>query len=331
MRGRYRLNKDKVFYVYEWFDKDIGEVFYVGKGKGDRYKNIKQRNQYFINYYNKHNCDVRKIKEGLSEEEAFSLEVKLIADYKENGECKCNLTNGGEGATYDEGTWNYLFRSLQYSHDVRHGTAEMYNEEEYDSDNLKTKTTEELQKMYDDYNEFKERDRANRGLEFNIDIKIEEPLSYMELKMKNSEVKMLTNMFARQLSIENKKYKYYNKIKKEYDFYTSEIIWDDFLDEIINYGGDDYFLELVKCCNYNFRYLRYISNHPDSQLHYKLLSYNLKDDGFWHIRLQYSDTFKHFRVKLDFKDILMGILMELKELKLYEILNKELLVAPIYK
>lgn len=324
-------NKNKVFYVYEWFNTDSGEVFYVGKGKNSRYKNVKQRNTYFINYYNKHKCDVRKVKEGLTEEDAFNLEIKLIADYKAIGECKCNLTNGGEGSTYDDGTWNHLFRSLQYSHDIMHGTSTMYNEEEYDSDNLKIKTTEALQKMYDEYNDFKENNRANRSLERCTDLRVEHPIDYMELKIKNSEIKMLTNLLAKQVANKDEEFYYYNTINEECDFYCSEIIWDDFIDEILNYGGYDYFINLIECCRYNFKLLKYISCQTDYGLHYRLLSYNLKDDGFWHIRMQHTDTFKHFRVKLDLKDILMGILMEFKELRLYEIFNRELLVAPIYK
>lgn len=32
-----------VFYVYEWFIKNTGEIFYVGKGRGDRYKTFHER------------------------------------------------------------------------------------------------------------------------------------------------------------------------------------------------------------------------------------------------------------------------------------------------
>ena len=32
------------FYVYEWFNIDTNEVFYVGKGRGKRYKEVKRRN-----------------------------------------------------------------------------------------------------------------------------------------------------------------------------------------------------------------------------------------------------------------------------------------------
>jgi len=86
------------FYVYEWFNIDTNEVFYVGKGRGYRYKNIKQRNKYFINYYNKYNCDVRKVKTGMEEKDAFELEIELIADYRKISQAQCNITDGGEAS-----------------------------------------------------------------------------------------------------------------------------------------------------------------------------------------------------------------------------------------
>lgn len=91
---------NKIFYVYEWFNVDTDEVFYVGKGKGVRYKTIKGRNSYFSNYYGKYSCDVRKIKEKLSEDEAYDLEEKMISHYKEIGQCKCNFHKGGSGGRY---------------------------------------------------------------------------------------------------------------------------------------------------------------------------------------------------------------------------------------
>lgn len=84
------------YYIYEWFNIDNHEVFYVGKGRKNRYKTISGRNPYFINYYNKYNCNVRIIFSDLTEDEAFNLEIETIKKYKEEGFCKCNLTDGGE-------------------------------------------------------------------------------------------------------------------------------------------------------------------------------------------------------------------------------------------
>ena len=35
---------NKKFYVYEWYNIDTNEVFYVGKGCGNRYKTTSRRN-----------------------------------------------------------------------------------------------------------------------------------------------------------------------------------------------------------------------------------------------------------------------------------------------
>lgn len=87
------------FYVYEWFNIDTNEVFYVGKGRGSRYKTTRKRNKYFLKYIENNNVDVRKVYENLTEEEAFSIEEKLTKAYKEKGQCQCCLAKGGTGGT----------------------------------------------------------------------------------------------------------------------------------------------------------------------------------------------------------------------------------------
>ena len=85
------------FYVYEWYNVDTDEVFYVGKGCGKRYKEISRRNELFKEYYEKFNVDVRLLKENLSEEEAFYYEKYYVEEYKQNGQCSCNLAEAGYG------------------------------------------------------------------------------------------------------------------------------------------------------------------------------------------------------------------------------------------
>lgn len=86
------------FYVYEWYIKDTMEVFYVGKGKGERYLETRRRNKMFKDIYSTHKCGVRKIKEGLTEQEAFELEVEKIKYYRENTTYRLsNQTVGGAG------------------------------------------------------------------------------------------------------------------------------------------------------------------------------------------------------------------------------------------
>lgn len=141
---------DNNFYIYEWYNIDTNEVFYVGKGINNRYKNTKQRNKFFINYFNKYNCNVRKVNTKLEQNEAFELEIKSIAQYRNIGQVQCNLTDGGEGCTFPLGSWNDMFRRLQYSN-MWGNFSIMSNEEDYSPENLKTKTLKELHQLYKDY------------------------------------------------------------------------------------------------------------------------------------------------------------------------------------
>lgn len=86
------------FYVYEWYIVDTGEVFYVGKGTGKRYKEYKRRNKMFLDFYKTHECKARFVHIDLNEDEAFYLEHLTIMYYLQN--TKFRLTNqntGGNG------------------------------------------------------------------------------------------------------------------------------------------------------------------------------------------------------------------------------------------
>lgn len=92
------LDKKREYYNYIWFIKESKEVFYVGKGKGNRYKTIRNRNKFFKDIYNSHECDVKIVAENLTEQEALDNEVQLIKWYRENTDYRLtNQTNGGDG------------------------------------------------------------------------------------------------------------------------------------------------------------------------------------------------------------------------------------------
>ena len=106
--------ENREFYVYKHIRKDNNTCFYVGKGKGRRIYKPK-RNKHYNRIRKKYGCYVVKIKENLTEKEAFALEREIIEDYvfvfgyginikgyykgyNEN-ERLTNCTWGGEGAT----------------------------------------------------------------------------------------------------------------------------------------------------------------------------------------------------------------------------------------
>ena len=93
------------FYVYEHWRLDRDECFYVGKGSGRRAYDMSCRNKHHSAIQAKLNrigsaLEVRIVASGLSEEEAFSLEVKRIKYWNEAGADLANRTYGGEGVRY---------------------------------------------------------------------------------------------------------------------------------------------------------------------------------------------------------------------------------------
>ena len=98
------------YYVYEWYNVDTDEVFYIGKGTNNRYSQITGRNKFFTDYYNTHNCKSRIILENLSEKDAFELEIETIKWYKENTDYRLtNQTDGGDGNAFKCGELNPKF------------------------------------------------------------------------------------------------------------------------------------------------------------------------------------------------------------------------------
>lgn len=87
----------EIFYVYEHIRNDTNEIFYVGKGSGDRcYKKI-GRNQHWHNIVNYAGFTVRMIVEDISEDLALELEIELIKELRELGIPLVNYTDGGDG------------------------------------------------------------------------------------------------------------------------------------------------------------------------------------------------------------------------------------------
>jgi len=98
-----------IFYVYIYFDPRDEKLvpIYVGKGKGNRaWKHLQSKtHNFFIRTLNKIRKDGVEPKvviydDGLSEDEAFETEIRLIKKFGRrnlNEGTLCNLTDSGEG------------------------------------------------------------------------------------------------------------------------------------------------------------------------------------------------------------------------------------------
>lgn len=88
-----------MFYVYEWYVKETNEIFYVGKGCKNRYKNGNKKSKLFMFYKEHFNCESRIVKFFDKEEDAFNYEYERITELKKQGLAKANIDLGGKGGT----------------------------------------------------------------------------------------------------------------------------------------------------------------------------------------------------------------------------------------
>lgn len=92
------------YYVYEHWRLDRDECFYVGKGKGNRAYCMKYRNRHHKAIMAKafregFAVEVKIVSSGLTEQEAFNLEIERICFWRNAGCDLSNITNGGEGTS----------------------------------------------------------------------------------------------------------------------------------------------------------------------------------------------------------------------------------------
>ena len=88
---------ENIFYTYIHIRPDTNEPFYVGKGKGKRYKTKSGRNQYWHNIVNKNNgiFESKILFDGLTEREALLKEIEIEQELKEKGYNLVNLAKTG--------------------------------------------------------------------------------------------------------------------------------------------------------------------------------------------------------------------------------------------
>ena len=96
-KARIASSEEPAFYTYIHRKADDGEVFYVGKGKGDRARYEFGRSQYWQRIKKKHGVLIEIVARHESEEDAFTHEKFLIASFRGLGVRLCNMTDGGDG------------------------------------------------------------------------------------------------------------------------------------------------------------------------------------------------------------------------------------------
>ena len=85
-----------MFYVYEVSIVATGEIIYVGKGTGNRYK-AKKENDLLNRLIQENECNFRKTQYFNTEEEAFEAERLRINELKSIGQAKCNTITYSAG------------------------------------------------------------------------------------------------------------------------------------------------------------------------------------------------------------------------------------------
>ena len=87
------------YYLYYHYTLDTNELFYIGKGTGNRAWSCRRRNKWWNNKVTKHGFRVEIVQDHISEQEAIMLEIDMIALNRKIGKNLVNLTNGGEGTS----------------------------------------------------------------------------------------------------------------------------------------------------------------------------------------------------------------------------------------
>ena len=91
------------FYVYCWYYLDTKQIFYVGKGSGNRYLETKGRSALFQRMLELYPCGSRLLRAGLSEEKAIAAELELIRSYVEKRHPLINIKDGEYNPAQREG------------------------------------------------------------------------------------------------------------------------------------------------------------------------------------------------------------------------------------
>lgn len=110
------------FYIYRHATPD-GEVFYVGKGSGERLNQTGNRGEFWKRIVKKYGYTASVIEAVASEAEAYEREIYWIAYYRAIGQCGANFTNGGDGVRVTNRWWGDKISAAMTGMKRAQGTA----------------------------------------------------------------------------------------------------------------------------------------------------------------------------------------------------------------
>lgn len=158
------MDEKRIYYVYEWYNVDTEEIFYVGKGHGNRYrqKGKTKRNIFFLRYINKNKCESRIIINNLTEEEAYDKEHEIIVKYKELGYRLTNFDDGGRRGGSCPGELNPMYGKTHTKEAVEKIRAANLNGKNAKENNTQWGVSPKDRMKKDVYESWREKQRARK-------------------------------------------------------------------------------------------------------------------------------------------------------------------------
>lgn len=95
----------KKYYIYAHSIPASKEIFYIGKGCGNRKDFRSNRSEFWKRTVSKYGLEVSLLAENLSEKAAYKKERQLITAYKKIGLCRVNMSLGGDGVKVKKRWW----------------------------------------------------------------------------------------------------------------------------------------------------------------------------------------------------------------------------------
>lgn len=168
------MREDDEYYVYEWIRLDTNEPFYVGKGKGKRWKILnREYNTYFNSIVNKYPVAVNILHDNLDEETAYGLEVWYIREYRDIiGYDLVNFTEGGEGNAFIGE--NHPMYGKNHSEETKQKISEARKERYYGENHPmygKHHSEETKKKMSENHADFSGKNHPRHGLHWGNEFK----------------------------------------------------------------------------------------------------------------------------------------------------------------